>query len=256
MKDHIHLSCAVTSFILALTSQVYLAGWLTNTIVPVTIDSKPSSWDSLVLLPGSPFINNILLIMVFVLQHSLMARKAFKTMIDTCFPEDFERVVYNVMTVVVVYLMFFLWEPLPDVIWNVTIPWLRYTIIAVRLGFVMVVLKSVATLDRLILYGIKQPLCRVQNKQLPKVSLVKSGMFGIVRHPTMAGLMGIFLVTPTMTTGQLLFAITMTMYIMIAVLCLEERDLVHYFGSKYEEYKKTTPAFIPSLWRSHKLASD
>ena len=58
------------------------------------------------------------------------------------------------------------------------------------------------------------------------------------------------------TTGQLLFAITMTMYIMIAVLCLEERDLVHYFGSKYEEYKKTTPAFIPSLWRSHKLASD
>ena len=61
--------------------------------------------------------------------YSLMARKAFKTMIDTCFPEDFERVVYNVMTVVVVYLMFFLWEPLPDVIWNVTIPWLRYTII-------------------------------------------------------------------------------------------------------------------------------
>ena len=58
-----------------------------------------------------------------------MARKTFKMIIDTCFPKDFERVVYNVMTAMVIYLVFFLWEPLPGIIWNVTIPWLRYAII-------------------------------------------------------------------------------------------------------------------------------
>jgi len=62
--------------------------------------------------------------------------------------------------------------------------------------------------------------------------------------------------TYTQTNGQLLFAVAMTIYIFIAVLYLEERDLVHHFGSQYEEYKETTPAFIPSLWRSHKSASD
>jgi len=58
------------------------------------------------------------------------------------------------------------------------------------------------------------------------------------------------------SAGQLQFAITMTIYIVVSVLCLEECDLVHHFGSQYEEYQKTTPAFIPSLWRIRKSATD
>ena len=103
-------------------------------------------------------------------------------------------------------------------------------------------------------------------RESPKVSLITTGIFGIVRHPAMSFFIGTLIVTPTMvmynshtllchlpsqTTSQLLFAITMTIYIVVSVLYLEERDLIHQFGSQYEEYKKTTPAFIPSLWRSH-----
>ncbi|XP_065912756.1 methanethiol S-methyltransferase-like isoform X2 [Dysidea avara] len=235
MNAYFHLSYAVASFIITLTSQIYLWGWLTNTIVPVTIDNKPSSWDTLVLLPDSPVINNILLIIVFALQHSMLARRTVKAIISTCLPDGFERIVYNVTTAITMYLMFLLWEPLPRIIWHITIPWLRYIVIVVRLGFILASMKSLGlfSLDGISgIYGIRQPASHLMKRESPKVSLITTGIFGI-------------------TTSQLLFAITMTIYIVVSVLYLEERDLIHQFGSQYEEYKKTTPAFIPSLWRSH-----
>ncbi|XP_065912758.1 methanethiol S-methyltransferase-like [Dysidea avara] len=256
MNAYLHLLCAMTSFVVTFTSMIYLAGWLTNTIVPFTIDNKPSSWDTLVLLPGSPVINNILLIIVFALQHSLMARRTFKKTVETYFPEDFHKVFYNLATMMAIYAMCFLWAPLPYTIWNVTIPWLKYSILAVRLSVLLLGLNAIGAIDRLSLYGIRQALSRVKNKDPPGRKLITTGYYGMVRHPTMSCVMAALFISPNMGSGQLLFAITMTIYIVVSVLYLEERDLIHQFGSQYEEYKKTTPAFIPSLWRSHKSAND
>ena len=185
---------------------------------------------------------NVLLIMIFGLQHSIMARPWFKEILTRHLPKSMERSFYIFCTGLVLGAIPFFWQPMPTVLWAIEHPiglgLIYFTFVA---GSLLAFLAVIA-IDAFELIGFRQAGI-VSDKEL---SFRKSWLHKRIRHPIYLGLIVIFWSTPSMTVGHLLFAISMTVYIRIGI-HFEERQLIRTYGDTYRDYIKNVPMLIPFL---------
>jgi len=217
---------------------LYAVGFVGNWLVPKTIDSGT---------PG-PLIQSLLintaLLSAFVLQHTIMARPAFKRWITTFVPKSVERSTFVVAASACFALLFWQWRPAPQVLWQAGSPPLAWALTGLSLlGYAIVLLASfmVSHWD---LFGLRQTWLRFINRPYTPVGFRLVGLYKLVRHPLMLGFLIAFWATPVMTVGHLFFAVMVTVYIAIGV-WFEERDLVAEHGESYLSYRRRVRGIVP-----------
>jgi protein-S-isoprenylcysteine O-methyltransferase Ste14 len=228
----------VTNYVIGLGTFLYLAGFLGNLFVPRSIDAAPVGplWEALVV--------NTLLLGAFGLQHSVMARPRFKAWWSRFVPTPAERSTYVMFTNLALILLFWQWRPMGGVIWEVQDPIARGIWHGFYAGGWLIVLGTTFLINHFDLFGLRQVWLYLHAKPYTAVGFKMPGPYKVVRHPLYVGWLIAFWATPTMTIAHLVFAVGMTLYILIAIR-FEERDLVEYHGEAYAEYRRTVPMLIP-----------
>jgi protein-S-isoprenylcysteine O-methyltransferase Ste14 len=198
---------------------------------------------------------NILLLALFALQHSIMARRSFKKWWAKIVPVEIERSTYVLFSSIVLILMFYFWRPVTDVIWKVQSTALTNILLALFFFGWFFVLTGTFLINHFNLFGLQQVYraLKKQEQQYPK--FVTPFYYKFVRHPLMLGFIIAFWAAPVMTAGHLLFAIATTGYILIAIQ-LEERDLVSYHGEAYKRYQREVSQIIPMPPKKHDVAEN
>ncbi|WP_034045071.1 methanethiol S-methyltransferase [Wocania ichthyoenteri] len=239
MKKSIIFLYGIVAYLVFLIAFLYAIGFIGNILVPKTIDSGTET--SL----GSAISINLILLSVFALQHSIMARPAFKKWFTTIISPEMERSTYILLSSLALLLIYWQWQPITTVVWeaenNVVVIFLTGMFF---LGW-LIVLLSTFMINHFELFGLAQIYDNFKNKQTPNPKFQANYLYSIVRHPIMLGFLIAFWFTPVMTVGHLLFSVITTLYILIAVKYLEEKDLRKAIGEKYATYQKEVPMVIP-----------
>ncbi len=192
---------------------------------------------------------NVLLLGLFAIQHTIMARLAFKRWWTAFVPKPIERSVFVLLTNFILLLMNWQWRPLPDVVWQVESTIGRgvlHVVAAVGWGLVLYATLLINHFD---LFGLRQVWLYFKGKPYTPVRFKESVLYRWVRHPLMLGFLIAFWATPDMTQGHLLFAVVTTAYILVAIQ-IEERTLVALHGDDYQRYKRRVSMIIPMPPRS------
>ena len=219
---------------------LYAVGFVANLFVPKTIDTGE------VIPAREALIINILLLLIFAIQHSVMARRPFKQWLTHWVPTSIERSTYVLSSSLALILLFWLWRPIPHVIWHIDSPLLANAVMALSLIGWAIVLASSFLINHFELFGLHQVANNLVGKAMPEPKFRTPLFYKFVRHPIYFGFIVAFWATPTMTIGHLLFAAGTTAYILIGIL-FEERDLVDIFGEEYRRYQDRVSMLIP--WR-------
>jgi len=229
----------VVAYAACLATQLYLIGFSGNLLVPRSVDSGPDApW-------VEALVADLLLLALFGVQHSVMARQGFKQWWTRVVPAAVERSTYVLATCVVLVLMFRFWVPIhAPVIWRVeqgagvALLWGLFA-----LGWVLA-LASTFQIDHFELFGLQQVFARLTQRAAPETRFKTPLLYRYVRHPLYSGLLLAFWSVPVMTAGRLLFALGSTAYILIGI-AFEERDLVRQFGERYRTYREQVGMLIP-----------
>lgn len=218
---------------------LYAIGFVGNMIVPKSIDSGPSAGT---LTRG--LIMNLILLTIFAVQHSVMARPEFKRLWTRIVPKPIERSTYVVFASLALILLFWQWRTIPDVVWEVSNVTGQYIIWAIFFLGWAIVLSSTFLINHFDLFGLRQVYLYQKGKDYTEVGFTERYFYKFVRHPIMLGFIIAFWATPRMTGGHLLFAAVTTIYIIVAIQ-VEERDIASMHGEKYEEYRKRVSMLVP-----------
>ena len=222
---------------------VYAAGFQSNLVVPKSIDNGPFT-------PlGQSIVINLILLTLFGLQHTIMARPGFKAWWTTIIPAQIERATYVLISSLLIILLFWQWRPMPAAIWyfpNGGAYWLLMGGLFAGFGLVLV---SSFLIDHFDLFGLRQVYLHLRGVEYTPKKFSTPFLYKYIRHPLYVGWFLSFWCTPSMTQGHLLFAAVWTAYILIAI-PFEERDLVKFLGEPYNRYRAGTPMFLP--WRIKK----
>lgn len=244
MKKIIVFIYGILSYIIFLISFLYAIGFVGNLWVPKGIDSGSETDFTTALLI------NIGLLSLFAVQHSVMARPAFKAWWVQHIGKAAERSTYILLTSLALLLIFWKWQPMNAIIWDLQNSALT---LVMQVLFWMgwgIVLLSTFMISHFELFGLTQIVDNLKDKVTKSPKFQTNYLYKIVRHPIMLGFLIAFWATPTMTAGHLLFAAVTTTYILVAVKFLEEKDLRKALGAKYEAYQKEVPMLIPFTKRS------
>jgi protein-S-isoprenylcysteine O-methyltransferase Ste14 len=227
-----------------LATFLYAIAFVAGFGVPKHIDNGAQTplWTALAIDIG--------LLALFAVQHSGMARPAFKRWWTRFVPPAIERSTFVLVSSAVLALLFWLWRPLPQVVWHVDAGLARGVLWGVSLFGWLLVLTSSFTINHFELFGLRQVWMHARGRVAKDEPFVIRAMYRIVRHPLMLGFLIAFWVTPTMTIGHLLFTAVVTGYIFVAVKFLEERDLVAMHGDTYRDYQRKVPMLLPGRRRS------
>jgi protein-S-isoprenylcysteine O-methyltransferase Ste14 len=229
----------LASYLVFSLSFAYPVAFIGNHWVPKSIDVGSESG-----LAQSILID-VVLLGVFAIQHSVMARPAFKRWWTTIIPASCERSTYVLISSLLLILILWQWRPIATTIWRVEgLPAVILTAIC-WIGW-LIALASTYLIDHLELFGLRQLLDALSGAAARVTSFKTPLLYGLVRHPLMLGFLLAFWATPHMTAGHLLFAVMMTAYILVGVR-LEERDLVAQFGATYEQYRQRVPMLMPRV---------
>jgi protein-S-isoprenylcysteine O-methyltransferase Ste14 len=230
----------IVSYVVFLIAFLYSLGFIENLVVPKTIDTGAVS-------PlGETLIVNILLMSVFAVQHSLMARKQFKQWWTKFVPPSVERSTYVLFSSLALALLCWQWRPMPTVLWQVDNPQIAAAIIGLSLAGFLIVLTSTFLINHFELFGLHQVANNMTGRPMPVQRFRTPLYYNFVRHPIYLGFIIAFWAAPTMTVGHLLFAAGTTGYIIIGIL-LEENDLIDTFGDEYRRYRSRVSMLVP--WR-------
>lgn len=239
MKKIITFLYGVIAYIIFLVAFLYAIGFVGNIIVPKSIDSGTET----TLLQS--ILINVVLLSLFALQHSIMARPSFKKWWTQIIGKTIERSTYVLLASLSLILLYWKWQPLKTEIWNIENETIALLITGLFfLGWIIVLL-STFMINHFELFGLKQLVDNFKNKQPQSPEFQVNYFYTLVRHPIMLGFLIAFWATPVMTVGHLLFTIVTSLYIFIAVKYLEEKDLKKSIGKAYEDYQKKVPMFIP-----------
>ena len=224
---------------------LYAVGFVCNLYVPRSMDGPP------VAPLASSLLVDLGLLVLFALQHSVMARPAFKAWWTQFIPEPAERSTYVLASSVALIVLFAYWQPLGGVVWKVTQPTAAMTLYALCAFGWLLVLLSTFLINHFDLFGLRQVWLYLRNEPYTHLKFRTPGPYRLVRHPLYVGWLFAFWATPDMTLTHFVFALATTGYILVAIQ-LEERDLVRHLGAQYSNYRKRVPMLIPgtSLLRS------
>lgn len=230
----------VVCYVAFLLSFLYAIGFIGNMVVPKSIDSGMES--SL----AASLIINLALLGLFAIQHTIMARPAFKQWWAKIAPAPVERSTFVLAASLLLLLLYWWWCPMPGVIWSVENPGGKALLLGLFwLGWGIVLL-STFIVNHFDLFGLRQVWLHFRNQEYHHVHFQASSLYRYIRHPIMLGFIIAFWATPLMTAGHLLFAVVTTLYILIGIR-LEEHDLVQLIGKDYEDYRRRVPMLIPFL---------
>lgn len=226
------------SYTAFLASFTYAIGFVGNVLVPKGIDTPSHG-----ALPEALLVD-ILLLALFAVQHSVMARKGFKQWWMRIVPESVERSTYVLASSLALGLLLWKWQPIAGSLWSVQAPAGRLALLALFwLGW-GIALWSTFMISHFDLFGLRQVYLRLKGEPYRPLPFVKVALYRFVRHPLMLGLLIAFWATPDMSYGHLLFAVATTGYIFIGV-WLEERDLRREHGAEYEQYCREAGMLLP-----------
>lgn len=225
-------------YVVFLLSFAYAIPFLGDFLVPKTVDSAPAG-------PAlAAVVVDLLLLGVFAVQHSLMARPAFKAWWTKIVPPPIERSTYVLFASLALMLIFWQWRALPRAVWSVQSPAIATVIrFAFWAGWAMVLL-STFLINHFDLFGLRQVWAYRRAQQIPPPEFRTPLFYKVVRHPLYLGFIIAFWAAPTMSQGHLFFALATTAYILIAIQ-LEEHDMVAVFGERYLAYRKQVSMLIP-----------
>jgi methanethiol S-methyltransferase len=218
---------------------LYVIAFVEALPVPLTVDAGgPSS------SPATALLVDVLLLTLFAVQHSAMARRGFKEVWTRIVPKPIERSTYVLAASICLVVLFALWRPIPALVWNVQAPVTRFAILAVSVLGWLIALFSTFLLNHFELFGLRQVFLAARRRDLPCPGFRTPWFYKWVRHPLYLGFILAFWAAPRMTVGHLVFALGMLGYILVAIQ-LEERDLVREYGARYLAYREQVRALVP-----------
>ena len=226
------------NYLIFLGTFLYLAAFLANVFVPKAIDSPAEG--SL----GLAMLVNTILVGVFAVQHTLMARPTFKKVWTKFVPRPIERATYVLFTNAALVLLFWQWRPMGGIVWDVQSTVGSAALYGLCAIGWLTVLVTTFLINHFDLFGLRQVWLYLLGKPYTDLGFTTPGPYKLVRHPLYVGWTIAFWATPTMTVAHLVFAIGMTTYMLVAIQ-FEERNLVEFYGEKYANYRKTVPMMIP-----------
>jgi methanethiol S-methyltransferase len=217
---------------------LYAIGFTGNLIVPKTIDSQPElPLTQAILIDAS-------LLLLFALQHSIMARPAFKQWWTGIIPPHLERSTYVLLASLCLMLLMWQWQPIGGIIWSTNNATIKTVLLAIYLFGWVIVFGSTFLINHFDLFGLRQVWLYFTGRSYTQLPFRVPLFYELVRHPLYFGFLIAFWATPVMTVTHLFFAIVTTSYILTAIQ-FEEKDLQASFGEKYKSYKKRVPMIIP-----------
>jgi protein-S-isoprenylcysteine O-methyltransferase Ste14 len=230
-------------YALFLVSFLYAVGFTAGIGIPTPMDgaARGDFWHSVSI--------DLALLGLFAVQHSVMARPAFKVWWTSMVPKSIERSTYVLISSVLLLLVTTQWQPLPQSVWSVERPVARALLTALFWSGWLLVLLSTFLINHFDLFGLRQVYLNLRGAPYRELPFVCASLYRIVRHPLMLGFLIAFWATPRMSVGHLLFSMAVTGYIFVGV-WLEERDLVRAHGDAYSEYQRRVPMLIPFLVRA------
>ncbi|AMA60652.1 methanethiol S-methyltransferase [Bradyrhizobium sp. CCGE-LA001] len=230
----------IAAYVVFFVTILYAIGFVMGLVVPKTIDTGTAT------PPFEAIIVNLLLMALFAIQHSVMARQGFKAWWTQFVPRPVERSTYVLLASLSLLLLFWQWRPLPAVIWEVQNPDLAVTVVTLAFAGWVLVFTSTFIINHFELFGLHQVTNHLVGKEAEAPRFKTPLLYKFVRHPIYLGFIIAFWAAPVMTAGHLLFAVVTTLYIFVGI-ALEERDLVALFGDEYRQYKQRVSMLIP--WR-------
>jgi len=231
----------LVAYLVFLVAFLYAIGFVTGLWVPKTIDTGPAG------PAGQAFVIDLLLMSLFAVQHSIMARPAFKRWWTQFVPPSVERSTYVLLASLVLILLYWQWRPIPTIVWEITNPQIAMAVLGLSLAGWLLVLVSTFVINHFELFGLQQVVINLSGKTAVEPHFKTPSLYKVVRHPIYLGFIIAFWAAPVMTVGHLLFAAVTTAYIFVGIF-LEERDLVVLFGDDYRRYRERVAAVIP-FWR-------
>jgi len=244
MKKIFSLFYGLVCYLAFFGTILYAIGFVGNLIVPKTIDGEPQ-----VPLLTAILINASLLLL-FALQHSIMARPVFKTWWTSIIPDHLERSTFVLLASLCLMLLMWQWQPIGGVIWSIENETVRNILLVVYLAGWAIVFTATFLINHFDLFGLRQVWLYFRGKPYTHLPFRVPLFYRFVRHPLYFGFLIAFWSAPVMTIAHLLFAVLTTGYIFTAIQ-LEEKDLMHVYGEKYRHYKKWVPMIIPFIKRKN-----
>ena len=229
----------VVCYAVFLASFLYAIGFVGNFAVPKPIDSGPGT-----ALPAALALN-LLLLGLFAAQHSVMARPGFKAVWTRIVPQSVERSTYVLISSLLLLLMFWKWQAIPNLVWDVSSPALAGILLAAFWFGWLIVLLSTFMINHFDLFGLRQVYLRMRGLDYTPLTFTERALYRFVRHPIMLGFVIAFWATPRMSVGHLVFSIATTGYIFIGTF-LEERDLMKFHSAEYGAYRARVPMLFPT----------
>ena len=237
---------SIVSYAIVFASILYWILSVSNLIPEISIDQPAKA------SIGFAILNNIFLVSLFGIQHSIMARKWFKDFFTSYFPKPVERSTFVLISGLLLFLLVYQWQPIGGMIWKVEAgSVLYYTLYVLFFMGWAILFISTFLINHFDLFGLRQTFLELQNKPYTELQFKVVSFYKHVRHPLYSGmLLGVW-ATPVMSITHLTLAIGLTIYVIIGI-SFEEKDLIKEFGNTYQDYKKGRPMLIPTFRAKNK----